>query len=254
MTTSDRVAGLHASFLDPFLREVNAYLEQCWDKHIPLGPHCQSRGRGNAAKPVTAHPPPVRPRHQQTDAPAGDAPQRVSLHGPGTRAVMHGQHARPASNPFRPAPSAQMPPSGQVGSKHSRRSRISGRLRRRILVYRAIDFLSARIPDASGPGEECLLLVHIRQVVGQVRYRICPNCARGVITAVIIDERFHGAGLGARALSHLRSRHPTTAWRSTVTRRTARDLLRRMRFPTITYDTSCDHTRRPLFDPTPAAS
>ncbi|MFF4425571.1 hypothetical protein ACFY04_33165 [Streptomyces sp. NPDC001549] len=167
---------------------------------------------------------------------------------------MHGQHARPASNPFGPAPAAQTPPSGQAGAKHSRRSRISGRIRRRILAYRAIEFLSAHIPDTSGPGEECLLLVHIRQVVGQVRYRICPDCARGVITAVIIDERFHSAGLGTRALSHLRSRHPTTAWRNTATRRTARDLLRRMRIPATASGTSCDHPRRPLLDPMPAAS
>lgn len=60
---------------------------------------------------------------------------------------------------------------------------------------------------------------------------ICPDCARGVITAVIIDERFHSSGLGTRALSHLRSRHTTTAWRSTATRRTARDLLRRRPLP-----------------------
>ncbi|MFE2553705.1 hypothetical protein ACFXGI_35040 [Streptomyces sp. NPDC059355] len=167
---------------------------------------------------------------------------------------MHGQHARPASNPFGPAPAVQAPPSGRAGAKHSRRSRIGGRLHRRILAYRAIEFLSAHIPDNSGPGEECLLLVHIRHVVGQVRYTICPDCARGTITAVIIDERFHSAGLGTRALSHLRSRHPTTAWRSTATGRTTRNLLRRMLFPTTTAATSCDHARQPLIDPTPAAS
>ncbi|MCX4717841.1 hypothetical protein OG818_18845 [Streptomyces virginiae] len=132
--------------------------------------------------------------------------------------------------------------------------RISGRLRRRVLAYRGIEFLSAHVPDPTGPGEECLLLVHIRKVVGQVRYRICPDCARGVVTAVVIDERFHSAGLGTRALSHLRSRHPTAAWRSTATRRTARDLLRRMRIPVITSGRSCDHMRRPLLDPMPATS
>ncbi|MFE7183466.1 hypothetical protein [Streptomyces erythrochromogenes] len=162
---------------------------------------------------------------------------------------MHGQHARPASNPFGPAPAAQASPPRRAGAKHSRRSRIGGRLRRRILAYRAIEFLSAHIPDPSGSGEECLLLVHIRKVVGQVRYRICPDCTRGVITTVIIDERFHSAGLGTRALSHLRSRHPTTTWRSSATRRTARDLLRRMRIPAVTLGTACDHTRRPLVDP-----
>ncbi len=167
---------------------------------------------------------------------------------------MYGRHARPTSKPFGPAPAAKAPPPGHDGAKHSRRSRISGRFRRRILAYRAVEFLSAHIPEASGPGEECLLLVHVRQVVGQVHYRICQDCARGVITAVIIDQRFHRAGLGTRALSHLRSRHPRTAWRTTATRRTARDLLRRMRIPTITSDPFCIHTRRPLLDPTPATS
>ncbi|MFF3674608.1 hypothetical protein ACFYYS_11540 [Streptomyces sp. NPDC002120] len=167
---------------------------------------------------------------------------------------MHGQHARPTGKLFGPTPAAQAPPPGHGGAGHSRRRRISGRFHRRILAYRAVEFLSAHIPEASGPGEECLLLVHVRQVVGQVHYRICRDCARGVITAVIIDQRFRNAGLGTRALSHLRSRHPRTAWRSTATRRTARDLLRLMRIPTIISDPSCVHTRQPLLDPTPATS
>lgn len=111
---------------------------------------------------------------------------------------------------------------------------------------------SPHIPDHTGPGEECLLLVHIRQVVGQVHYRICTDCAQGVITAIAIDERFHSTGLGTRALSHLRSRHPGLAWRSTLNLRTTRDLLRRMRIPTITADTHCTHTPT-LSDPTHAS-
>ncbi|MGW0467786.1 hypothetical protein ACWDX6_21370 [Streptomyces sp. NPDC003027] len=154
---------------------------------------------------------------------------------------MHGQHARPTSTLFGPTPTAQNPPPGQAGAKHSRRGRITGRLRRRILAYRAIDFLSTHIPDHSGPGEECLLLIHIRQVVGQVQYRICSDCAQGVITGIAIDERFHSTGLGTRALSHLRSRHPGLAWRSTLHMRTTRDLLRRMRIPTVTDDPRCPH-------------
>ncbi|MGW1766739.1 GNAT family N-acetyltransferase [Streptomyces sp. NPDC002073] len=153
---------------------------------------------------------------------------------------MHGQHARPTSTLFGPTPTAQTPP--PAGAKHARRGRITGRLRRRILAYRAIDFLSTHIPDHAGPGEECLLLVHIRQVVGQVHYRICTHCTQGVITAIAIDERFQSTGLGTRALSHLRSRHPGLAWRSTLSMRTTRDLLRRMRIPTITADTHCPHT------------
>lgn len=95
--------------------------------------------------------------------------KRVSVGCSGTRDVMHGLHARPT---------AETPPPGHDGAKHSRRGRRTGRLRRRVLVYRAIDFLSTHIPDEPGPGDECLLLVHTRQVVGQVRYRICTDCAR----------------------------------------------------------------------------
>jgi hypothetical protein len=114
---------------------------------------------------------------------------------------------------FGPASTARKPP--RSGARHSRRGRLTGRLRRRILAYRAIEFLSTHLPDHSGPGEECLLLVHGRQVVGQVHYRLCTGCAQGVITAITLDERFHSTGLGTRALSHLRSRHPGVAWRST---------------------------------------
>ncbi|MFF9476592.1 hypothetical protein ACF1E9_28725 [Streptomyces roseolus] len=164
---------------------------------------------------------------------------------------MHGQHARPTSTLFGPATTAPAPPAAHGRAKHSRRGRITGRLRRRILAYRAIDFFSTHIPDHSGTGEECLLLVHVRQVVGQVHYRICADCAQGVITALTIDERFHSTGLGTRALSHLRSRHPGLAWRSTLHRRTTRDLLRRMRIPTLTTDTPCPHEPRLLSAPTP---
>ncbi|MEW2418048.1 GNAT family N-acetyltransferase [Streptomyces sp. NPDC046866] len=164
---------------------------------------------------------------------------------------MHGQHARPTGNSlFGSAPAAPASPSGHIGARHSRRSRLTGRLRRRVLAYRAIDFLSTHIPDTSGPGEECLLLVHIRQVVGRVQYRICTDCAQGVITAIVIDERFHGTGLGTRALSHLRSRHPGLAWGTTLRKRITRDLLRRMRIPMAISATPCPHARRALPAPT----
>ncbi|WP_234323855.1 hypothetical protein [Streptomyces sp. NRRL F-2580] len=161
---------------------------------------------------------------------------------------MHGQHARPSL--FGPAPAAATPPPGRTGAKHSRRGRITGRLRRRILAYRAIEFLSTHIPGDRGPGEERLLLVHIRQVVGEVQYRICADCAQGVITAIVIDDRFHGTGLGTRALSHLRARHPGLAWRSTLRRRATEDLLRRMRIPALTSAGPCAHAGQTLSDPT----
>ncbi|MFE3032415.1 GNAT family N-acetyltransferase [Streptomyces canus] len=163
---------------------------------------------------------------------------------------MHGQHARPISSSLiGQASAAETSPPGHDGAKHSRRGRRTGRLRRRVLAYRAIDFQSTHIPDDPGPGVECLLLVHTRQVVGQVRYRTCTDCARGVITAVVIDERFHGTGLGTRALSHVRSRHPGLTWRSTLHQRTTRDLLRRMRIPTTTSAAPCRHAHQTLSAP-----
>ncbi len=167
---------------------------------------------------------------------------------------MHGLHARPTSNGLLGQTSAdETPPPGHDGAKHSR-GRCTGRLRRRVLAYRAIDFLSTHIPDDPGPGEECLLLVHTRQVVGQVRYRICTDCAQAVITAVVIDERFHSTGLGTRALSHLRSRHPGLTWRSTLHKRTTRGLLRRMRIPTTTSGPLCAHAHQTLSAPAGTAS
>ncbi|MFJ9732701.1 GNAT family N-acetyltransferase [Streptomyces sp. NPDC101169] len=163
---------------------------------------------------------------------------------------MHGLHARRTSTSLiGRASTAETAPPGHVGVKHSHRGRRAGRLRRRVLAYRAIEFLSTHIPDDPGPGDECLLLVHTRQVVGQVRYRICTDCAQGVITAVVIDERFQSTGLGTRALSHLRSRHPGLTWRSTLHKRTTRDLLRRMRIPTTTSATPCLHAHQTLSAP-----
>lgn len=170
---------------------------------------------------------------------------------------MHGHHARPTSRGLiGRASTAEPEPPGHVGAKHIRRGRRTGRLRRRVLAYRAIEFQSTHIPDGPGPGDECLLLVHTRQVVGQVRYRVCADCARGVISAVVIDERFRSTGLGTRALSHLRSRHPGLTWRSTLRMRTTRDLLRRMRIPRTTSATPCLDAHQALSapaDPVPAS-
>ncbi|MFC8918362.1 GNAT family N-acetyltransferase [Streptomyces sp. NPDC057116] len=157
---------------------------------------------------------------------------------------MHGRHALPASTGFGLAPLWATSP-GRSGAKHARRGRITGRLHRRYLAYRAIQFVSTHIPARSGADAQCLLLVHARQVVGQVHYRTCSTCARGVITTIVIDERFRGSGLGTRALSHLRSRHPGTAWHSTAGMRAARDLLRRMGIPHRPSETPCPHALRP---------
>ncbi|MGW0749125.1 hypothetical protein [Streptomyces sp. NPDC002587] len=153
---------------------------------------------------------------------------------------MSGEHARPTSPlTFRSARGGEAP---RRGARHGRRGGLGKRLRRRILAYRDIELLSTHVPGDTGPGAECLLLVHVRKVVGQIHYRICTACGEGVITGIAIDERLHSTGLGTRALSHLRSRHPGTAWCSTLTLRTTRDLLRRMRIPAASAGVGCAHT------------
>ncbi|MEU3724923.1 hypothetical protein [Streptomyces sp. NPDC031705] len=144
--------------------------------------------------------------------------------------------------PSSPAPAGD-PPSPGRRARHGRGGRLVGRLRRRFLAYREVEFLSTHIPGDPGPGEECLLLVHVRKVVGRVHYRLCRDCADAVITGIVIDERFLSTGLGTRALSHLRSRHPGVSWRSTLGLRTTRDLLRRMRVPVMTADAQCPHVQ-----------
>ncbi|MEU6894691.1 hypothetical protein ABZ934_23330 [Streptomyces sp. NPDC046557] len=155
---------------------------------------------------------------------------------------MSGEHARPTSALFRSAPDPEVPPHG---ARHGqRRGRFGRRLRGRLLAYRDIAFLSTHIPgEGAGPGEECLLLVHGRRVVGQIHYRICTACVEGVITGVDLDGHLLSTGVGTRALSHLRSRYPGTTWRSTLTLRTTRDLLRRMRIPAASADPVCAHAR-----------
>ncbi|WP_329192496.1 MULTISPECIES: hypothetical protein [unclassified Streptomyces] len=155
---------------------------------------------------------------------------------------MPGEHARPTSTLFRSAPASRgvLP---AHGGRHSRRASFAARLRRKLLAYREIEFLSPGGRRSPATGEECLLLVHVRKVVGEIRYRICSTCAESVITSVDIEERFRAAGLGIRALCHLRSRHPGTTWRSTPRLRGTSDLLRRMRIPVATAEVPCPHFR-----------
>lgn len=154
---------------------------------------------------------------------------------------MQGQRALPVT------PTLWRMPLGQMFTKEGRcgRHRRSGRLRarrhRRILAYRDVEFLQSAVSD--GNDAQCLLLVHIRRVVGQVRYQVCGQCAEGVITGVVIEEPFRASGLGTRALSHLRARYPGVAWRSTLKQRLTRDLLRRMRVPPAAGGAGCSHVR-----------
>ncbi|MEU5152057.1 N-acetyltransferase [Streptomyces yangpuensis] len=84
-------------------------------------------------------------------------------------------------------------------------------------------------------------MVHVRKIVGQVHYRICTDCGQGLITGIDIDGNLVSSGLGNRALSHLRARHPGMSWRSTLSLRTTRNLLRRMRIPAASADVPCVH-------------
>ncbi|MFD9420547.1 hypothetical protein ACFWC9_38520 [Streptomyces goshikiensis] len=144
---------------------------------------------------------------------------------------MQGHHARLKSTSS--ARSIRSAP-GWAPAKHARRGGIIGRLRRRILAYTAVEFLSTHIPGTPvGPSEECLLLVNVRQVVGEVRYRFCSSCACGVITAISINKPFRDTGLGTRALSHLQARHPGALWQSTPSTGIKDDLLLHMRIPAL---------------------
>ncbi|MGW7435326.1 hypothetical protein [Streptomyces sp. NPDC054849] len=153
---------------------------------------------------------------------------------------MSGDHARPTSALYRSGPRPS-PAAPSHGARHGRREGLGRRLRRRILAYRDVEFLSTRIPGDPTPAQECLLLVHVRKVVGQIHYQICTSCGQGVITGIHIDEHFLSSGLGNRALSHLRARHPGVRWHSNLTLRTTCDLLRCMRIPAASVDVACTH-------------
>ncbi|WP_406413871.1 hypothetical protein OG923_31420 [Streptomyces halstedii] len=131
-----------------------------------------------------------------------------------------------------------------AGGRRHGRHRLGGHRRgdwhRRLLAYREVELVRSPSPD--GGDAQCLLLVHVRKVVGQVDYRLCSSCAEGVITGVFLEERFRRSGLGTRALSHLRVRYPGLVWRTTVDRRLTRDLMRRMRVMRDGGDGGCRHT------------
>jgi hypothetical protein len=125
--------------------------------------------------------------------------------------------------------------------RHRRPGRRGGRWHRRLLAYRGVELLPSSALE--GAGEECLLLVHIRKVIGRVTYHACDECAEGVITDVVLDEPFRDCGLGTRALCHLRSQYPGVTWRTTLETRLTRDLLHRMRIPKTAEGGTCPHLR-----------
>ncbi|MFI0259647.1 hypothetical protein ACH4OW_11525 [Streptomyces sp. NPDC017056] len=131
--------------------------------------------------------------------------------------------------------------------RHRRPGRRKGRWHRRLMAYRDVELVHS--PAPSPAGAECLLLVHIRRVVGQVTYQVCGRCECGVILQAEVCGPLHGSGLRTRALSHLRSSYPDLAWRSALPRRQARDLTHRLSIPDATRRTPCPH-----LDTTSAAS
>lgn len=135
----------------------------------------------------------------------------------------------------------------QAEGRHRRHGRRGGRWHHRLLAYRGVELLPSSALESAG--EECLLLVHIRKVVGRVTYRACEECAEGVITDVVLDEPFRDCGLGTRALSHLRSQHPGVTWHTTLEKRLTRDLLPRMRIPKTAVGGTCSHLRSVVVAP-----
>ena len=131
--------------------------------------------------------------------------------------------------------------------RHRRTGRRRGRWHRRLLAYRGVELLLSSSPE--GADERCLLLVHIRRVIGRVTYRACDQCAEGVITDVVLDEPFRDCGLDTRALSHLHSQYPDVTWRTTLDTRLTRALLRRMRIPKATAGGNCPHGRSGVIAP-----
>ncbi|MGW7196513.1 hypothetical protein [Streptomyces chryseus] len=130
---------------------------------------------------------------------------------------------------------------GRGEGRHRRSGRRGGRWHRRLLAYRDIELLHSPAHEAAD--EDRLLLVHIRKVVGRVRYQAWDECAEGVITDVLLDEPFRDNGPGTRALSPLRSRYPGVTWRTTLDQCRTRDLLRRMRTPKAAGGGHCSPVR-----------
>ncbi|MFE4214142.1 hypothetical protein [Streptomyces sp. NPDC056844] len=157
---------------------------------------------------------------------------------------MQGSHAQPKPDmphgaPLRGPDTVEHPAHRGGGGRHRLLGHRKGDWHRRLLAYSEVELVH---PDGQGAGDaQCLLLVHVRKVVGHVDFRLCASCAEAVITEVLIEKQFHRSGLGTRALSHLRARYPGVVWRTTLDRRGTRDLMRRMRVPRQAESNRCCH-------------
>lgn len=141
--------------------------------------------------------------------------------------------------PLRGPDAVEHPAHHGGGGRHRLPGHRKGDWHRRLLAYSEVELVH---PDGQGAGDaQCLLLVHVRKVVGHVDFRLCGSCAEAVITEVLIEKQFHRSGLDTRALSHLRARYPGVVWRTTLDRRGTRDLMRRMRVPRQAEGNRCSH-------------
>ncbi|MFJ4839667.1 hypothetical protein [Streptomyces sp. NPDC088746] len=146
----------------------------------------------------------------------------------------------PHRAPLRGPDDVEHPTHHGGGGRHRLRRHRKGDWHRRMLAYSEVELVQS---TGWGAGDtQCLLLVHVRKVVGHVDFRLCASCAEAVITEVLIEKQFHRSGLGTRALSHLRARYPGVVWRTTLDRRGTRDLMRRMRVPRQAEGSRCSHT------------
>jgi hypothetical protein len=157
---------------------------------------------------------------------------------------MQGSYAQAVTDMFRSAPlrgaeDAKASAHHRGGGRHRLLRHRKGDWHRRMLAYREVELVQS--PGRGTGDTQCLLLVHVRKVIGHVDFRLCASCAEAVITDVLIEKQFHRSGLGTRALSHLQARYPGVVWRTTLDRRGTRDLLRRMRVPRKPEGTRCSH-------------
>lgn len=158
---------------------------------------------------------------------------------------MQGSYAQaktgtPHGAPLRGPDDVEHPAHHGAGGRHRLLGHRKGDWHRRMLAYSEVQLVQSPWRDDAND-TQCLLLVHVRKVVGHVDFRLCASCAEAVITDVLIEKQFLRSGLGTRALSHLRARYPGVVWRTTLDRRGTRDLMRRMRVPRQAEGIRCAH-------------
>ncbi|OON78046.1 hypothetical protein [Streptomyces tsukubensis] len=149
----------------------------------------------------------------------------------------HFAAASPRGHRIAPASSAHR---GQ-GRTH-RLGQLRGRWHRRLFARRRVEILDtfADLP----PNTHCLLLVHIRKIVGHVSYQVCEECGAGLITEMAVDASLTDSGLGDRAMAFLRGHYQGLRWRTTLDDRPPRSLVHRLPGPRPLDEELCAHVTR----------